>query len=480
MKIVNTKAINKRSCDDRKKGFTLIELLIAVSVSSFLFVLVSSILISLFRSDTKSKQGQTLEQTVNDIRRDLTNNVRWSDVISYDSDSIKINDIIYGLNGGRFVKGDTPLSHKDIEVSNFKVTVHTPAIEATQAGNGFGLTGHYYNDSFIDKVYEQIDSQIDFDWGRDSPSEIVNNDDFSIRWSGQIESIESGQYQFFLESDDGARLWIDNALLINAWESGHGSGVVNLGESIRHSVVVEFHETANKANIKLYWKTPSGNKEIVPSTNLYPSYISTSLEISMLLTHKQNSGLSRVFRTILTPRSSIIAGSITDLPIPSPTSSVNTPTPRPKNTPTPINTPTHGPTNTPTPVSATPSPTVKPPTPTQPPVCGNIDEISGWPECNGWNPESEKVAFNPNYDKYACRNKALVRARATYPKFDNQSFYDIGLPFPPSGDKYSTTGGNDRAWFNWGMTKPSGENFLGAGSSCGTGPNYCIDICNLE
>jgi len=98
------------------------------------------------------------------------------------------------------------------------------------------------------------------------------------------------------------------------------------------------------------------------------------------------------------------------------------------------------------------------------------DQGSGWPECNGW-------ATNPNYDKHACRTKALQRANAKYPSYGNKTFYDMGLPLPPSGNVNSTQGGTDQQWHDWGLWSnwntspiPSGH-FLSNGTSCGIGPS---------
>lgn len=102
------------------------------------------------------------------------------------------------------------------------------------------------------------------------------------------------------------------------------------------------------------------------------------------------------------------------------------------------------------------------------------DDDSRWEECNGW-------ATDPQYDKFACRAKALDRALT-------HNFYKLGLPLPPSGIKdkengsFSTaaTAGDDRAWYNWGGidgVRPNGNtvNFLSEGTQCGIGPSICVE-----
>jgi len=42
-------------------------------------------------------------------------------------------------------------------------------------------------------------------------------DDFSIRWTGQVQPLYSGVYTFYTTSDDGSRLYVNNQLVVNAW-----------------------------------------------------------------------------------------------------------------------------------------------------------------------------------------------------------------------------------------------------------------------
>lgn len=89
----------------------------------------------------------------------------------------------------------------------------------------------------------------------------------------------------------------------------------------------------------------------------------------------------------------------------------------------------------------------------------DVDDGSGWPECNNWQ-------NNANYDKFACRTRALQRA-------ENGMFYESGLPLPPSGSKNSTIGA-DADWYMWGSIDPSGRNFLSDPTACGLGPSMCV------
>ena len=53
-----------------------------------------------------------------------------------------------------------------------------------------------------------------------SPGAGVNND-FSVRWSGQVKAVEGGTYKFRANADDGIRIWVNGTQVYTDW-SNHG------------------------------------------------------------------------------------------------------------------------------------------------------------------------------------------------------------------------------------------------------------------
>ncbi len=68
----------------------------------------------------------------------------------------------------------------------------------------------------------RTDPTVDFDWGIGSPSALIGADSFSVRWTGQVAVPESTNYRFSTNSDDGVRLWVNGALVIDNW-TDHGT-----------------------------------------------------------------------------------------------------------------------------------------------------------------------------------------------------------------------------------------------------------------
>ena len=74
----------------------------------------------------------------------------------------------------------------------------------------------YWNNRDLDgdPVLKRDEEQIDHDWGDDSPSSRVNNDDFSARWT-RVIYLNAGTYRFSATMDDGMRVWIDDGQVSN-------------------------------------------------------------------------------------------------------------------------------------------------------------------------------------------------------------------------------------------------------------------------
>lgn len=148
---------------------------------------------------------------------------------------------------------------------------------APPIGNGTGLAATYFDNSdFTGASKARTDATVNFDWGTGSPDGTIGADSFSARWEGEVQAMEAGTYQFQTHSDDGVRLWVNGAQVINNW-SDHGptydtSGNVTLSAGQKVSIRMEFYENSGGATAKLLWKRPgAGSFEITPQTQLYPA-----------------------------------------------------------------------------------------------------------------------------------------------------------------------------------------------------------------
>jgi hypothetical protein len=109
------------------------------------------------------------------------------------------------------------------------------------------------------------DPFIDFDWGRGTPAPELGRDNFSVRWTGTF-SFPAGRYCFTTMSDDGVRLYVDDALVIDAWQEMRGTrtGCVNLSSGA-HTVRVEYFERLVDATVRVTAQQVSAEPEPAPT-----------------------------------------------------------------------------------------------------------------------------------------------------------------------------------------------------------------------
>jgi photosystem II stability/assembly factor-like uncharacterized protein len=122
-------------------------------------------------------------------------------------------------------------------------------------------------------VLERLDPAIDFWWGSTMPWPSSRRAAFSARWTGYVKAQYTEPYTFCTITDDGARLWVNGQLIQSHWYK-HGpfekcSTPINLVAGQKYSIVLEFFENGRgRAATKLFWKSPSTPKQIIPTSAL--------------------------------------------------------------------------------------------------------------------------------------------------------------------------------------------------------------------
>jgi hypothetical protein len=139
-----------------------------------------------------------------------------------------------------------------------------------------GLKGAYFNNMTLSgtPVLTRTDTKVDFDWVNGNPGTPITNDNFSVRWSGQIKPVTSQNYTFTTTSDDGVRLWLNGTLIIDNWTVHsvveNSSVAIPLTAGVKYNIVLEFYENGGQAVSKLSWSSASQAKQIIPNLQLFP------------------------------------------------------------------------------------------------------------------------------------------------------------------------------------------------------------------
>jgi hypothetical protein len=224
------------------------------------------------------------------------------------------------------------------------------------------------------------DVAIDFDWRNKSPIAGMPSDNFSVRWSRQV-NLTPGRYRFHAWVDDGIRLYIDGERVLDEWHDRSGDGVYSVERLLsgQHRLVVEYYERQGEALVKLWWErigdwptptsVPTQPPVIVPTSTPRPT------------SPPQPTATVQPTATPL-PTSTRVP-TVVPTHTPQPTATVP-PTVAPTVTPKPpiVPTATPQPTFTPLP-TATPKPTITP-VPLPVPVRVRINEILPVPASVDW------------------------------------------------------------------------------------------------
>jgi hypothetical protein len=157
-----------------------------------------------------------------------------------------------------------------------------------------GLRAEYFHTRDFNRqtglVYEQIDPQVDFDFGLEGPDpERFQPNRFAIRWTGSIVPPETGVYEFVIRTEHSAKLALNTAWyeppLIDAYvksgnETEYKANILLLGgrsyplrlefSKANQGVDNKKNEHSTHASMQLLWKPPHGVLETVPERCLIP------------------------------------------------------------------------------------------------------------------------------------------------------------------------------------------------------------------
>jgi hypothetical protein len=197
------------------------------------------------------------------------------------------------------------------------VTVDPPV------GSGTGLLGQYFNDAgsgvyFTALALTRTDATVDFDWADTAPDPTVQSDNFSVRWSGQLQAPVTATYTFTTTSDEGVRFYVNGQLVIDNWTShlvAQNSASVALVADQRYDIRLDYYDASGLATARLQWSYPGQPAQVVPQWVLYPA-------LPVNQPPAVNAGADR---TVSLPNAVVtLAGSARDDGLPSPPSAMTT------------------------------------------------------------------------------------------------------------------------------------------------------------
>ena len=136
-------------------------------------------------------------------------------------------------------------------------------------GTEKGLQADYYtNKEFNGAVlFSSVDSTLDANWGEGSPRKDLNDDNFGVKWNGEITPDKSGLYQLGMITTCKVNLYLNDSIIANT--SYHfrdefndprlrKSAPIRLEAGKKYRLRVEAGESYGDARVQLVW---SGQKD---------------------------------------------------------------------------------------------------------------------------------------------------------------------------------------------------------------------------
>ena len=149
---------------------------------------------------------------------------------------------------------------------NFSVpgtgTPITPGVWTAEYFNNAGLVGLPFA--------TVTESTITRNWGEGAPLPGMVADNFSVRWTRQL-NFDGAAYEVRVNADDGVRVYLDNIIYIDEWHLATGDTYTfTLQPSAGlHTIKVEFYEAFGLANIDFALTRIGGNTPTPINTGAY-------------------------------------------------------------------------------------------------------------------------------------------------------------------------------------------------------------------
>lgn len=185
--------------------------------------------------------------------------------------------VLLGNYNGQPTKYVTPLTGIQTKVSASTRVLYSPGLYAPGvvvepipssglSSNGPGLRAEYFNNRELkgEPTLVRTDAKVDFEWGAMSPAQGVNEDNFSVRWTGKLQAPESGKYTIGIAGNGGMRLAVDGQTIIEELNNRRTRSInkeITLEAGRSYDIRLEYFENGNQyAAARLNWSPPSGDR----------------------------------------------------------------------------------------------------------------------------------------------------------------------------------------------------------------------------
>ena len=177
-------------------------------------------------------------------------------------------DAITPLRGIREkLKNTDVLYAQGCELADGMPTYKPIPTESLLSGSENGLKGEYFNNKDLsgEPMFTTTDKIIDMNWSDKAPRENMDDDNFSVRWTGELVPDKTATYQLGFVSTTNTRLYLNDSLIaktIYHFRDEYGdprlrkSPTMKLEAGKKYKIVLEAIETYADAQVQLVWARP--------------------------------------------------------------------------------------------------------------------------------------------------------------------------------------------------------------------------------
>lgn len=108
-----------------------------------------------------------------------------------------------------------------------------------------------------------------------SLSPRTRDDNFAFVYTGSINITTAAAYTFFLQSDEGSKLWINDVLVVDhdgIHNNTEKSGLITLPVG-RYPIRVEYFDRTGTQNLTVSWQRSGMSKQTIPNSNLFRVHV---------------------------------------------------------------------------------------------------------------------------------------------------------------------------------------------------------------
>ena len=157
--------------------------------------------------------------------------------------------------------------------NTFSGIIQDSELTNSPTGLGHGLRGYYYTNIDLTVLGAvRDDATVNIPNMNYWPFPAKTNQ-VSARWLGQVLTTAAGDYKFTTTCDDGSRLWVNGALVVDNWVPQGAtpkSGTITLAANARYDLVMEYFNNTVGGAALLSWMPPGDTTtNVIPTEYLF-------------------------------------------------------------------------------------------------------------------------------------------------------------------------------------------------------------------